>query len=400
MNALKWSIEHARRYQRYATGLCGRNYAPGDAGIRTCFRDLGTLQLDPLPIMGRNHDLVIQSRVNGTHPGQALHLIHEERLGFEYWDKVLCAIAIDRFPQFRSLMEAGGEPWVRRREVLLEEHHPNALEAVYAAVSDHGPLSSRELKDLDIAQGDQRGWKATKAANVALEVLWNAGRIAVSHRVNFRRYFDLTERIIPETHRTPDTDGDFAAWLLKKRVNTVGLLPVSGSPDAWSFLRRARSDGVPQRLVEQGALVRVEVEGIAPPFYAAATAARDLEVALAAPDEEEARFIAPLDPLVWAREALEKLWAFHYVWEVYKPVEKRIYGYYVLPILVQDRFVGRFDGKYDRAAKTLRVASYHEEPGGMPATAPVIQQGFQRFLDYLHGERVVFPDGTAIERES
>lgn len=78
-------------------------------GIRESFRDLDTLQLDPLPVLGRSHDLVIQARVGGTHPGQGVDLIHRERLGFEYRDKGLCAIPLKHFPLSRAFMAPGGE---------------------------------------------------------------------------------------------------------------------------------------------------------------------------------------------------------------------------------------------------------------------------------------------------
>ena len=111
---LEWTVSQARLYQLYATGLHARDYPQGAAGIVACFRDLGSIQLDPLPVMGRNHDLVIQSRVEGVHPGETLDLIHRERRGFEYWDKALCAITIESFPWFRALMSKGKKPMLGR----------------------------------------------------------------------------------------------------------------------------------------------------------------------------------------------------------------------------------------------------------------------------------------------
>jgi len=180
----------ARIYQLWAVKLHGAPYPSGDSGIRELLPEIGSIQLDPLPILGRSHDLVVQARVDGTHPGDLLRLVHEERIGFEYWDKALCAIQVDAFPWFRALMEAGGERWERGREERIEREHPGAIDAVYQEVARAGPLSSRELKDQGIAQGEDRSWKSTRAANGALESLWNRGKVSVSHRVNYRRYFD------------------------------------------------------------------------------------------------------------------------------------------------------------------------------------------------------------------
>ena len=391
----KWTIAQARRYQLWAVRLLGTAYAPGPDGIRSCFRDLGGLQLDPLPVLGRNHDLVLQSRVEGIHPDEGLDLIHRERLGFEYWDKVLCAIPIDAYPRFRPFMLAGGESWTDGRAERLHRDHPGAIEAVYDAVRAHGPLSSRELKNHHIAQGDHREWKSTKAANAALEVLWNRGRLAVSHRSNYRRYFDLAERVIPSRHLADGTSIDkLWPYLVAKRVRAVGLLPASGDSTAWALLRAARAEGLPERLVEQGALTQVEVAGIKTPFYAPADAEEGLSAAESLdPPTDVARFIAPLDPLLWARVGLERVWGFSYVWEVYKPIDKRRYGYYVLPVLVGDRFVARFDGRYDRSAERLLVHAYYEEDDGLPHGHPTIRAGFRRFLEYLGGEEIAFPSG-------
>jgi hypothetical protein len=399
--ALQWSIEQARLYQLFAVGLYGRSYQEGRKGIRQAFYDLGVIQLDPLPVLGRNHDLVIQARVSGTHPDQTLNLIHNERLGFEYWDKVLCIIPIEEFSNFRVLMDACGDYWEARREKRLKQKYPGAIEAVYNAVVQHGPVSSRELKTLNVAQGDHREWKSTKAANAALEVLWNRGKLSVSHRDNYRRYFDLTERIIPQPIYETPIPSPSAFWnhFLKRRVRVVGLLPGSGDSEAWAFLRTARSNDLPAKLVAKGDLVRVQVEGIKTPFYALPHAEEELRNAELSAFEDGVRFIAPLDPLLWARTGLKRLWDFEYTWEVYKPVSKRRWGYYVLPILYQDRFVARFDGRYDRSEKTLHVLTYHEEPNGLALFHPAIHNGFQRFLIYLDGERIVLPTSEVWERQ-
>jgi hypothetical protein len=395
---LSWSKEKARWYHLYSVGLHGREYPSAEEGIRACFSDTGVLQLDPLPILGRSHDLVIQARVDGTHPGEVLGLVHRERLGFEYWDKMLSLIPIAHFPWFRARMEAGGNRWEREREERLKRDHPEALEVVYRAVGEHGPLSSAELRELGVAQEARRGWKATLVANVALIALWNRGRLSVAYRKNFRRYFDLTERVIPAPlyERTPPTLDEFWEWLLVKRVRDAGLLPLRGDADSWPPPKGIRRSGPPARLLEEEKLVLVHVEGVKTPFLAPPDAGSLLEEARRHEPDGRARFLSPLDPLLWSRKALKELWDFEYTWEVYKPPAKRRWGYYVLPVLYKDRFVARFDGKFDAATGTLRVLSYWEEPGGLPWSHPAIVSAFQRFLGYLGGERATLPGGGGV----
>jgi hypothetical protein len=399
---LEWSPEQARRYQLFAVGLAGKSYPSGAEGIRRAFADLGSLQLDPLPILGRNHDLVIQARVDGTHPDEALDLIHRERLGFEYWNKAMCVIALDHYPLLRRLMERGGDEYTLKRAAQLDRADPRAVGDVVSAVRRHGPLSSRELRTLGVAQSEHRGWKSTRVANLALDALWNDGRLAVSHRVQYRRYFDLSERVIPATARRRRVRPE-GLWpgLLKERIRMVGLLPASGDAEAWMFLRQARTDGTLAELLRRGDVADVRVKGIKTPFLALGDAdARLAAVENVEPRRDVARFLAPLDPLLWARTGLERLWSFRYVWEVYKPREKRAYGYYVLPVLVGDRLVGRFDGAFDRAAGVLRVHAYFAEQGARGLDDPAVHEGFLRFLAYLGAESVALPDGATWSREA
>lgn len=385
-----WTQEEARHFQLGAVGLLGARFPPGEEGIRQALRDLRGVQLDPLPLLGRNHDLVIQARVDGTHPGQLLELAHRERLGFEYWDKALCLVPIDAYPAFRPRMEAGGNPWELRREAALEREHPGAIDEVYAAIREHGPLSATELRTHGVAQDAHLAWKATHVAGGALEVLWNRGRLAVSHRVHHRRYFDLTERVIPNdmlARTVPSLEASLE-HLLRKRVDMVGLLPARGDLDAWASLRAARDAGLPERMVEEGKLSLVHVEGFRTPLYAPPEAAEQLATAHSVPRDSRARFIAPLDPLLWCRNVLKHLWDFTYVWEVYKPQEKRRWGYYVLPVLHDGRFVARFDGRYESKTKTLQILGYWQEPNGLPRDHPAIVEAFARFLEYLGGETI------------
>jgi len=394
---LNWSREEARLYQLAAVGLHGKRYPEGEDGVREAFRDLRGVQLDPLPILGRNHDLVLQSRVDGTHPGTFLDLVHRERLGFEYWDKMLCAVPIEEFPLLRGLMEMGGERWEQQREARLDRDHPGAKDEVLKAIRESGPLSTAELRKLSVAQGAHRGWKTTHAAGAALEVLWNRGHLSVGHRVNYRRYFDLTERVIPPDVLTqPTVIGEaFLAGLLRKRVEMVGLLPAGGAAETWMSLRQARSDGLPQRMVEAGELTLVQVDGVRTRFYARPDAVGLLHAAEKVAVDDRARLIAPLDPLLWCRDALAKVWGFVYAWEVYKRPEQRTYGYYVLPIVHRGRFVGRFDGRYETKTRTLRVLGYWKEPHGLPLTHPAIRDAFGRFLAYVEGKKISWPTRTA-----
>lgn len=394
-----WSVQEARLFQLTAVRLHAASYDAGVEGIRCCFRELGMVQLDALSVFGRNQDLVLQSRVGGTHPGDFLSLVHRERLGFEYWDKALCAIPIERFASLRPMMAKGGHEWIREREPDLHRDYPGLVEAVYRAVAEAGPVSGLELgARCWVVRGARQGKVEARGLAGALEVLWNRGRLTVSHRLNNRRYFDLVERVIPSGVYGADAPSprEFAEKLLIRRVRSVGLLPTKGDPGTWMLLRRARREGVAERLVEQDRLVLVRVDGVKTLFYAPSDAEDTLGRATRQPVSGRARFIAPLDPLLWARSALKELWGFEYVWEVYKPASSRRFGYYVLPVLHRDQFVGRFDGRYHCKSGVLVVKGFYPEVGGLGVGAPEVRDGFMRFLAYLGGREIRLPDGRVL----
>lgn len=394
MNQLLWSKEDARLFQLYAVGLHGKTYPKGKKGIADCFADLDVLQIDTLPILGRNHDLVMQARVDGVRPDLTLDTLHQKRLGFEHWDKVYCMIPLKHFPVLRHFMEGseGKSSWFAQREKELKQKAPQALQKVYRSVKHDGPLSSQELEDLGGPKQSKKGWSSPKYANLALDLLWNQGKLSIAHRHNFRKYFDLSERVIPSEFIGKQRLKKDELWMywLKKRVSNVGLLPMTGDNEAWVFVKQARARKLIDDMLKRGELSQINVEGIKAPFLAPADANLMLDTASKKRLSTKARFIAPLDQLIWCRNAVKQLWDFEYIWEVYKPPSQRRWGYYVLPVLYKDKFVARFDGKYDRQTGTLYVLSYHKEKGGLPKTHQAIESAFSRFLKYLGGEKIIF----------
>jgi hypothetical protein len=388
-----WSKSDARLFQLFSVGLHGRKFSKGSDGIKECFDDLDVVQLDALPLMGRNHDLVIQSRVDGTHPGQFLDLMHEDRFGFEYWDKVYCAVPLKHFPMLRTYMKSNHGLWHLRRKKMVEDHAPKALKKIYKTIEEKGPLSSREITDFGAIPAYNTGWKPPKITSMALDVLWNEGDISTTHRVNYRKYFDITERVLPKKlqNQKPMTGDVFWKTWLKKRVNNVGLLPLRGDNESWAFVKQAKKLGLIDAMIEKGELTLINVDDIKIPFLALGDAEAQLKQAQKINLSRRARFIAPLDQLIWCRQGISELWDFEYRWEVYKPVKQRRWGYYVLPVLYQDRFVGRFDGKYDTKSGAFNVIAYHEEPNGLPITHSAVEAAFSRFLRYLGGDEIKLP---------
>ncbi|MBM4432181.1 MAG: hypothetical protein FJ026_17805, partial [Chloroflexi bacterium] len=267
---------------------------------------------------------------------------------------------------------------------------------------ERGPLSSLNLR---FGQVVDWWWGPTRQTRVALESLCAGGELVIHHRVHTRKVYDLASRHIPAALYSAadpnESEEQYREWRVQRRIGSVGLL-WGRAGDAWlaiSGLKTKERVAALARLVEQGRVISVGVEGISAPLYLRSTDRTILEQVLGAEDPPpEASVIAPLDNLLWDRRLVEALFGFAYRWEVYKPAAERRHGYYVLPVLYGDRFVARFEPGRDKRNSALLIKNWWWEPGVTPSPEmeEALQRCFARFLAYLGAESLRF-EGQAQE---
>ncbi len=355
---------HARRFLVAHQGLLPPRAARGKSALVDVFRHLGCIQYDPIDIVGRNPDLVLQSRIAGYRPEMLDRLLHVDHQALVVWDKMAAIALREDWPCF-----------ARHRTLMVRQHggaeKPEMKIAPYVLdeIRKRGPLSSRDIEH--DATVDWWWGRKKRLVGASLEVLSAMGIVVTHHRVRSERYFDLAERVLPrDVLAAPDPhprDEDYEDWHVLRRVGSLGLAPATGAPEYWWGIMGVKGTAaraaILNRLVEREAVLPVGVDGVPKRvFFIRATDLPTLE-AVGEPRDGAAAFIAPLDNLTWDRELLQQVFDFDYCWEIYKPKEKRSYGYYVLPVLYGDRFVARVEPVLDKKARILWIEGWWWENG-------------------------------------
>ena len=381
---MKLTLEQARNY------LICLHFGPHRQALMDHMHGLRSVQFDPLDVVGRNADLVLQSRINRYKPAMLYDTLYKDRLLMDGFDKCLCIYPIEEYPHFARMREI---EWGPVRSPEIAEAYPHVCEQIRL----RGPLCSDDLA-LD-AKVDWP-WGPTKLSRAVLEHYWAHGKLILSHKKGVRRYYDLIERYVPESILSaPNPHGSDAAfyeWMLMRRIDAVGLMWNRAS-DAFvaipGFSQAVRNRSF-EALEASGQIVRVEIEGIAWPLFLPARDVPVFEASLTVPVDKTMRFIAPLDNLIWDRKLIEVLFGFYYRWEVYTPKDKREYGYYVLPVLYGGRFVARFEPEHFRGGKLI-IRNWWWEVGirRTKAIALARERALKAFCRYLGA------DGYLIETE-
>lgn len=393
---LKIDINTACRFILGKQGLWPGRRWRGIEGAEQAMRAMEYLQLDPLQIIARSHDITLHSRVIGYTPGLWEDLAYRQRKFFD-WGGWLAVRPMDELPHWRVVMrrERDGECGDTRIRGLARDH-ADAIVEMRAILQERGTVSNR---DFEMAKRTRtQSYRGRKDSALALYYLWRAGEVMTHHRENFERVYALTEMVAPAQLIRESDEDTTDRFLIKKEVGFSGLARLNRMADA--FHGRGEPDRAAKRLLEallaDGEIVEVRVEGWKAVHYALGSDIKllgDLSAGRVpqswAPIEtstaEEVVFLAPLDP-VSARGRAKVLFGFDYVWEVYKPEHQRKFGYYTLPILWGDRLVARFDSKLDRTSGTFIILGLwleDESLGSDAAFAEALARGFARFVTFL-----------------
>ena len=362
--------QQARQFILAKQGLIGAYRFEGKDGAYEYVRQAGCIQYDPVDVCGKNAELTLQSRVKGFKKSMLQDLLYKDRKLVDYADKELSIWPTEDWPYFASYRD-------RSRELGSTFEGIDELEKrAIAYIKENGPVCSDTLPiEGEIFWHSSMHWsgnwhKKSAAARSVLEQLYTDGELIIHHKKGSRKYYDLADKYIPKIilkAKNPCAkDEDFTAWRVLRRIGAVGLLWDKNSTAFLGIdMNAEKRKMILESLMSQEKICPVAVEGIKQTFY---YRSEDDPLMKAVIDESadmkpRMSFMAPLDPLMWDKSLILALWDYRYSWEIYTPAVKRKYGYYTLPILFGDRFVGRIEAVPDRKKQILEVKGLWWEPG-------------------------------------
>lgn len=323
---------------------------------------LGFVQFDSINTVARAHDLILWSREQKYRPQSLRKLADKDRGVFEAWTHDASLIDMSYYPHWKTKF---ARDKARLQSRWTSWHRGDFLaqtQKILDQIGTHGPVCSG-----DVGKGEKRGsggWWDWHPSKTALEYLWRTGDIAVCHRVGIRKYYDLSENVIPKQYLDQDADEaatfDWACATALKKLGFASPQEIAHFFDlvplevAKSWVADGLASGLLHPILIQGhdksANQRVCFADGYAQVHESPSAAKRI------------RILSPFDPALRNRKRALELFGFDYKIEIFVPAAKRKYGYYVFPVLDGDHIVGRIDIKADRANDTLNIQGYWPEP--------------------------------------
>lgn len=353
--------------------------------IEDVFNKIKSIQYDPLNVVGTNPELVLQSRIKGFQKQQLRDDLYINRTLIDGWDKQMCIYQTKFVPQF-NLVRAQRAKAVIGTAEYLELDFEHLLEDVYNIIKENGPILSSKIK---LGGTRKHPWGHTKASSAAIGYLFHGGKIGVESRNNTQKKFDIFDRVHPGVSRENPflSESEFIEFHLLRRIQALGLV-WNKSSVAFSGLhieKKATRTKYLQVLLQKNLIQEISITGQNTPFYIPTGSFNEGNNLL-----DTISIIAPLDNLIWDRALIKELFQFDYKWEVYVPKDKRKYGYYVLPLLKGNEFIGRVSFHKQRNNDPITIEQLFLEPH-IKFTKKLeieLDRCFKKFATYLNAKSV------------
>jgi uncharacterized protein YcaQ len=312
---------------------------------------LSYLQIDTISVVERSHHHILWSRMPGYKKEMLDELLEKDKLIFEYWSHAAAFLPMSdyKFSLIRKRSFA-------KKNKTWRSDYKKLVKYVLDRIKSEGPLQSRDFEDKKTGDSGWWNWKPSKDA---LDYLFHTGELMISKRKGFQKVYDLTERVLPDFADTNiPSESEFYKYLINRSVNSNGIT----RKNEILYLRRVdkrKFDIALKELLEEKIIAKISVAGIDNDFFY--TSKENLEILSLKRPVKIINILSPFDNFIIQRKRLKELFDFDYQIECYVPEAKRKYGYFCLPVMHGDKFIGRIDAKAFRDKNTFVIKNQYFE---------------------------------------
>ena len=396
--------ENVRRLAVTKQGLAGNLPSKVNAGaILSVARDLGCIQLDPISAVAPSHMIVLWSRLGNFEKADLEGLLWRDKKLFEYWAHQQSIVLMEDYSLYYTMMRSYPDTFVKPWGPAWSQRVKRWLDAnldlrnyVLRELKDKGPLLSRQFEDKSRTKRHGSGWGSSSEISRMLFNLFFKGEVMVAGRQGNQKLWDLSERFLPPWVSKEDlSDEEVEYEAVQRSLQALGT--ANASEISFHFLRgRYRNLKTTLKRLQAESKIR-EVDIADGPVgkgerYIHSRDIPLLEKLRSSDWQPRVSLLSPFDNLICDRTRTKLLFDFDFTSEIYTPSHKRKYGYYVLPILYGDRFIGRIDPLMDRKKERLLINSVHAEPSAPrdKRVAAEIRESIERLSEFLGARQVVY----------
>lgn len=360
-------------------------------------RAIRCVQLDPISVVARSPLLVLRSRLEGFEPKHLDRLLWRDHTLFEYWAHAASIVLTEDYPihhyRMRTFPETGGwggryAAWVERNAALKR--------SILRDLRRRGPLRLRDFSDHAVSDSwVSTGWTQDRNADQMVRFLWVKGAVMVSARRGLEKWWDLTERVIPdEVRRERIRDLEVTRRAAELSLRGLGVATANHIRGHFTVGRYPGLPAVLERFERDGVVERVEVGSdgtrLPGPWYVYRDDLALLDRIERGRWTPRSTLLSPFDNLIHDRKRSEQLFDLEYRMEIYVPKAKRRFGYYAMPLLHGDRFVARVDPAADREGGRLVLNAVHPEAGVRPVKelGPVVAGAIHDLATWVGADAV------------
>lgn len=392
MEIIIMSKEELRKFLVLYQGLYVNNTFAYKEGIKDFIKRVGCIQYDPLNVVGRNADLVLQSRIENYDSSMLDELLYKNRDLVDGWDKMMAIYSSEDWPYFKRVRSE------RKNEMEGVLKNRNSIEAInyVDSIREHIKINGATIPSkVDLGTVEKGSWGHGRLSSATMDYMWHSGILGVTEKKNTQKKYDLIERLLPEEIVFKEdpfkNDDEFFKWYIKRRIGSIGVY-WDRSGEGWLgnyISNKNLRKRILGELVEEEELILIKIENLKENFYLRKEDMSILNESTLV-NESNVRFLAPLDNIIWDRKLTREIFDFYYTWEVYKSVDKRKYGYYVLPVLYGDKLVARFEPEIHRGKGPLIIKNWWWEENFKVTNDCIysVKEALDKFCKYLKADGI------------